>query len=290
MSIKRKGLGRGLDQLLSASTTESVSPGDEYRPIAVELIHPSPYQPRRHFEPEALARLADSIRAQGLIQPIVVRRRSGEYELIAGERRWRAAQLAGLAQIPALVREIDDHEAAALALIENLQREDLDPIEQAEAMRRLIEEFSMTHQQVADVLGVSRPMVSNALRLLDLAPPVRAQLQQRALDTGHARALVVLPVEDQIALAEKIIARSLTVRQVEQMVRQRQQPVDPTIAPKPTEALGPDTERLMNALSEALGVSVSWQAGNGARGVLRIAIDEAAQLDAVVERLLASPR
>ncbi len=283
MSIKRKGLGRGLDQLLSASTTEAADPSADYRPIAVELIHPSPYQPRRHFEPEALARLADSIRAQGLIQPIVVRRRSGEYELIAGERRWRAAQLAGLAQIPALVREIDDHEAAALALIENLQREDLDPIEQAEAMRRLIDEFAMTHQQVADVLGLSRPMVSNALRLLELAPPVRAQLQQRALDTGHARALVILPVEDQIALAEKIIARSLTVRQVEQMVRQRQHPAEP----KPPVALDPDTERLMNALSDALGVPVAWQAGSGSRGVLRITIDDLGQLDAVVARLLA---
>ncbi|WP_407275786.1 ParB/RepB/Spo0J family partition protein [Halothiobacillus sp. DCM-1] len=285
MSIKKKGLGRGLDQLLSASAVGAAAvEGADYRPIAVELIHPSPYQPRRHFEPEALARLADSIRAQGLIQPIVVRRRSGEYELIAGERRWRAAQLAGLAQIPALVRELDDHEAAALALIENLQREDLDPIEQATAMRRLIEEFAMTHQQVADVLGVSRPAISNALRLLDLAPPVQAQLQQRLLDAGHARALATLPADDQAALAEKIIARALTVRQVEQMVRQRQKPTTEVKNPP----ADPDTERLMQQLSEALGVRVSWQSSGGARGVLRIAIDDPAQLDALVGLLLPS--
>lgn len=285
MSIKRKGLGRGLDQLLSASTPEAADSSTDYRPIAVELIHPSPYQPRRHFEPEALARLADSIRAQGLIQPIVVRRRSGEYELIAGERRWRAAQLAGLAQIPALVREIDDHEAAALALIENLQREDLDPIEQAEAMRRLIDEFAMTHQQVADVLGISRPVVSNALRLLDLAAPVSALLQARQIEAGHARALAALPAVDQIALAEKIVARTLTVRQVEQMVRQRQTPSEP----KPPVVSDPDTERLMQTLSDTLGVTVAWQPGAGARGVLRISIEELGQLDAIVARLLTPP-
>lgn len=283
MSIKKKGLGRGLDQLLSVSAAESSGAGGaDYRSIAVELIHPSPFQPRRHFEPEALARLADSIRSQGLIQPIVVRRRSGEYELIAGERRWRAAQLAGLAQLPALVREIDDHEAAALALIENLQREDLDPVEQAVAMRRLIDEFAMTHQQVADVLGVSRPMVSNALRLLDLAPAVQLQLQQRSIDAGHARALVTLPAEDQIALAEKIVARSLTVRQVEHMVRQRQAGSPPP-ASKP---MDPDTERLMQSLSEALGVPVAWQSGGGSRGVLRIAVEESEQLGVIVARLL----
>ncbi len=285
MSIKKKALGRGLDQLLGVSAGDAAdASSSDYRPIAVELIHPSPYQPRRHFDQEALASLADSIRAQGLIQPIVVRRRSGEYELIAGERRWRAAQLAGLTQIPALVREIDDHEAAALALIENLQREDLDPIEQASAIRRLIDEFAMTHQQVADVLGVSRPVVSNALRLLDLAPAVQAELQHRTIDTGHARALAALPMDDQIALAEKIIARSMTVRQVEQMVRYWQSPPS-----RPVAVVDPDTERLMQTVSDALGVPVHWQSMRGTRGVLKIEITEAGQLDAVITRLLAQP-
>ena len=218
MTVKKKGLGRGLDALLRSSEAKD-DPGAQLRDVALELIHPSPFQPRTHFDEDALRSLADSIRAQGLIQPVVLRRRSGEYELIAGERRWRAAQLAGLQQIPAIVRDIDDHQAAALALIENLQREDLDPIEQAEAMRRLIKEFDMTHQQVADILGVSRPVVSNALRLLDLADPVRQLLQDRQLDAGHARALAGLPMAQQPLLAEKIVAKALTVRQVEGMVR-----------------------------------------------------------------------
>ncbi|MHB1230693.1 MAG: ParB/RepB/Spo0J family partition protein [Halothiobacillus sp.] len=282
MTVKKKGLGRGLDALLRSSESHEALEA-QYREVALELIHPSPFQPRTHFDQDALQGLADSIRAQGLIQPVVLRRRSGEYELIAGERRWRAAQMAGLQQIPAIVREIDDHQAAALALIENLQREDLDPIEQAEAMRRLILEFQMTHQQVADILGVSRPVVSNALRLLDLAEPVRTLLQRNQLDAGHARALAALPVEQQLLLAEKIIAKALTVRQVETMVRKLNEPApDSTL----TDKSDPDTEALQRRITDLLGVHVDIQMKTGGRGVISLRFEDPHQLDRILRRLL----
>jgi len=282
MTVKKKGLGRGLDALLRSSEAKD-DPGAQLRDVALELIHPSPFQPRTHFDEEALRSLADSIRAQGLIQPVVLRRRSGEYELIAGERRWRAAQLAGLQQIPAIVRDIDDHQAAALALIENLQREDLDPIEQAEAMRRLIKEFDMTHQQVADILGVSRPVVSNALRLLDLADPVRQLLQDRQLDAGHARALAGLPMAQQPQLAEKILARALTVRQVEGMVRKLNESALSPPVPQPAD---PDTALLLRQISDALGVRVDLVQNARGGGLLKLRFDQPDQLDRILNRLL----
>lgn len=282
MTVKKKGLGRGLDALLRSSEVKD-DPGAQLRDVALELIHPSPFQPRTHFDDDALRSLADSIRSQGLIQPVVLRRRSGEYELIAGERRWRAAQLAGLQQIPAIVRDIDDHQAAALALIENLQREDLDPIEQAEAMRRLIKEFDMTHQQVADILGVSRPVVSNALRLLDLAEPVRQLLQDRQLDAGHARALAGLPMAQQPVLADKIVARALTVRQVESMVRK----VSESALSKPVEQpADPDTAKLLSRISDALGVQVDLVQNARGGGRLNLRFDRPEQLERILDRLL----
>lgn len=282
MTVKKKGLGRGLDALLRSSEAKD-DPGAQLRDVALELIHPSPFQPRTHFDEDALRSLADSIRAQGLIQPVVLRRRSGEYELIAGERRWRAAQLAGLQQIPAIVRDIDDHQAAALALIENLQREDLDPIEQAEAMRRLIKEFDMTHQQVADILGVSRPVVSNALRLLDLADPVRQLLQDRQLDAGHARALAGLPMAQQPLLAEKIVAKALTVRQVEGMVRKLNESALNPPAPQPAD---PDTALLLRQISDTLGVQVDLVQNARGGGRLKLRFDQPGQLDRILNRLL----
>lgn len=282
MTVKKKGLGRGLDALLRSSEAKD-DPGAQLRDVALELIHPSPFQPRTYFDEEALRSLADSIRAQGLIQPVVLRRRSGEYELIAGERRWRAAQLAGLQQIPAIVRDIDDHQAAALALIENLQREDLDPIEQAEAMRRLIKEFDMTHQQVADILGVSRPVVSNALRLLDLAEPVRQLLQDRQLDAGHARALAGLPMAQQPLLAEKIVAKALTVRQVEGMVRKLNESALSPPVPQPTD---PDTALLLRQISDALGVQIDLVQNARGGGRLKLRFDQPGQLDCILNRLL----
>lgn len=282
MTVKKKGLGRGLDALLRSSEAKD-DPGAQLRDVALELIHPSPFQPRTHFDEDALRSLADSIRAQGLIAPVVLRRRSGEYELIAGERRWRAAQLAGLQQIPAIVRDIDDHQAAALALIENLQREDLDPIEQAEAMRRLIKEFEMTHQQVADILGISRPVVSNALRLLDLAEPVRQLLQNKQLDAGHARALAGLPMAQQPLLAEKIVAKALTVRQVEGMVRKLNESALKPPEPIPAD---PDTALLLRQISDALGVQVDLVQNARGGGRLKLRFDQPGQLDRILNRLL----
>lgn len=282
MTVRKKGLGRGLDALLRSSEAKD-DPGAQLRDVALELIHPSPFQPRTHFDEDALRSLADSIRAQGLIQPVVLRRRSGEYELIAGERRWRAAQLAGLQHIPAIVRDIDDHQAAALALIENLQREDLDPIEQAEAMRRLIKEFEMTHQQVADILGVSRPVVSNALRLLDLADPVRHLLQDRQLDAGHARALAALPMAQQPLLAEKIVAKALTVRQVENMVRKLN---ESALSPAAPPSVDPDTALLLRQISDALGVRLDLVQNARGGGRLTLRFDQPGQLDRILNRLL----
>ena len=280
MSTKRKGLGRGLDALLGTADRPEEA-GAQLREIAVDLINPNPFQPRTHFDETALTELADSIRAQGVIQPVVVRRRSGEYELIAGERRWRAAQKAGLSRIPAVIREIDDNQAAAMALIENLQREDLDAIEQAKAIQRLVQEFSLTHQQVADILGISRPAVSNALRLLDLAAPVQKLLRERTIDAGHARSLAALPKKEQVPLAEKVVARTLTVRQVESMVsRYLQQPGRPE-----TPEADADTRALERRLADALGLAVSVHANRQGRGRVTLAFDSLDQLDGLIARL-----
>ncbi|MGC9456229.1 MAG: ParB/RepB/Spo0J family partition protein [Halothiobacillaceae bacterium] len=279
MSTKRKGLGKGLEQLLSASAQRGEGP--ELREVSLDLIRRNPFQPRLTFDEQALAELADSIRAQGVIQPVVLRRRSGEYELIAGERRWRAAQLAGLERVPAVVREIDDAQAAAIALIENLQRENLNPVEQAQAMHRLVDEFSLTHQQVADMLGTSRPAVSNALRLLELAPEVQEMLRGRQLDMGHARALLPLPLEDQPELARKIVARALTVRQVEQMVNRFQAGPSESQQPAPD----PDTQRLERLLSETTGLAARIRSSKRGRGTVTLSFDSLDQLDGFLSRL-----
>ena len=285
MSTKRKGLGRGLDALLGTADRPEQEEGAQLRELAVDLINPNPFQPRKRFDEAALTELADSIRAQGVIQPVVVRRRSGEYELIAGERRWRAAQKAGLDHIPAVIREIDDNQAAAMALIENLQREDLDAIEQAQAMQRLIKEFELTHQQVADVLGVSRPAVSNALRLLDLAAPVQKLLRERRIEAGHARSLAALPKKEQAGIADKVVARTLTVRQVESMVsRYLKQAAAPTAGTD-----DPDTRALERRLGEALGTRVSIQANRRGKGNVTLAFDSLDQLDGLIDRLVGSP-
>ncbi|MFP4155709.1 MAG: ParB/RepB/Spo0J family partition protein [Halothiobacillaceae bacterium] len=280
MSTKRKGLGKGLEQLLSVSAQRADGP--ELREVSLELIRRNPFQPRLTFDETALAELADSIRAQGVIQPVVLRRRSGEYELIAGERRWRAAQLAGLERVPAVVRDIDDAQAAAIALIENLQRENLNPVEQAQAMNRLVEEFALTHQQVADMLGTSRPAVSNALRLLELAPEVQDLLRARRLDMGHARALLPLSRADQSALAERIVARALTVRQVERMVHRHQSGPDSS---SPSAEPDADTQRLERLLSETTGLAARIRAGKRGRGTVTLSFDSLDQLDGFLSRL-----
>jgi len=278
MNTKRKGLGRGLGELLGASQQAE---GAQLREVPVDLIRRNPFQPRMHFDETSLRELADSIRAQGVIQPVVLRRRSGEYELIAGERRWRAAQLAGLERVPAVVREIDDTQAAAIALIENLQRENLNPIEQAKAKARLVNEFGLTHQQVADMLGSSRPAVSNALRLLELDEDVQAMLADQRLDMGHARALLPLPAESQRELAAKITARALTVRQVEKMVSNYH--AFKGTAPPPV-SVDPDTRRLERDLGERLGLPVAIRTGRGGRGTVTLRFDSLDQLDGLLER------
>jgi len=281
MNTKRKGLGRGLGELLG---TSQQAEGSQLREVPVDLIRRNPFQPRIHFDETSLRELADSIRAQGVIQPVVLRRRSGEYELIAGERRWRAAQLAGLERVPAVVREIDDTQAAAIALIENLQRENLNPIEQAKALARLVNEFGLTHQQVADMLGSSRPTVSNALRLLELDEEVQTMLADQRLDTGHARALLSLPAESQRELAAKITARALTVRQVEKMVSNYHASKNTKSTAPPPVVADPDTRRLERELGERLGLPVTIRTGRGGRGTVTLRFDSLDQLDGLLER------
>src|SRR5690606_30519281 len=211
-AAKKRGLGRGLDALLGSgavrpSASSGVTDGEvavdegELRELPIDSLHAGRYQPRHNFAPEALEELAQSIRAQGLIQPIIVRPHQGGYEIIAGERRWRAARLAGLEQVPCLVREVDDRATVAMALIENIQREDLNPLEEAEALRRLIDEFDLTHQETAEAVGRSRAAVSNLLRLLELPRAIRDLLEQQRLDMGHARALLTLPEDRAVRLA-----------------------------------------------------------------------------------------
>ncbi|MDE3012342.1 MAG: ParB/RepB/Spo0J family partition protein, partial [Pseudomonadota bacterium] len=217
---KPKGLGRGLDALLSGG--ESTPTDDVPHTLALDALQPGRYQPRSHMDPTALETLAASIREQGLLQPILVRPVAPErYEIIAGERRWRAARLAGLEQVPVLVREIPDEATLAVALIENIQREDLNPLEEAAGLQRLLDEFGMTHERAAHAVGRSRAAVSNLLRLLDLEPSVRALLSEGALDMGHARALLALPLTEQPEAALDVVDRALNVRATEQMVQRR---------------------------------------------------------------------
>jgi len=232
--IKKRGLGRGLDALLGTaehqSDEEVAAPvGTNLAEIAVDQIHPGQYQPRRNIRDEGIAELAASIKAQGVMQPIVLRHRAiGGYEIIAGERRWRAAQLAGLDCIPAVIKEVSDERAVAMALIENIQREDLNPLEEALALQRLSEEFHLTQQQAADAVGKSRVAVTNLLRLLNLTAPVREMLAEGELEMGHARALLSLSPLEQEQAARQVVAKGLSVRQTEALVRQRMRPASLT--------------------------------------------------------------
>jgi len=252
--------------------------------IAVASIGPGRYQPRREFDEEALAELAASISAQGLMQPVVVRaREGGRYELIAGERRWRAAQLAGLTQVPALVREVGDEQASAMALIENIQREDLNPLEEALALDRLKDEFGLTQQQIADTVGKSRVAVTNLLRLLNLAPKVRDMLGNGDLEMGHARALLSLAAIDQERAAIEVIERQLSVRQTEALARQWLQPK--AIGTAKVAQQDPDTAALERRLSDNLGapVQIRQDAKGGGQMVIKYAsLDE---LDGILQHL-----
>jgi len=273
-----RGLGRGLDALLGGDM-ETVSSSDALRTLQVGLLQPGKYQPRTQMDQESLQQLADSIKAQGIMQPILVRPVSSEkFEIIAGERRWRAAQLAGLTEVPTLVREIADEAALAMSLIENIQRENLNPLEEAAGIKRLIDEFSMTHQLAAEAVGRSRTAVTNLLRLLNLAQPVQDLLMQGRIDMGHARALLSLSGAKQITTAEQIAQKALSVREAEALVKRLLQ-----AKPAAVEKTGDqDVLRLQEELSESLGAQVKIQAAKGGAGTVSIRYHSLDQLDGLV--------
>jgi len=289
---KRAGLGRGLDALLgnsavSEGTTQTKSTGNSgLRELAVDLISRSPYQPRSDFNEEALQELADSIRAQGVVQPVVVRPAAGKpghFELIAGERRWRAAQLAGLHEVPAVVKEVDDQAAMAMALIENIQRQQLNPMEEAVALNRLIDEFGLTHEQTAEAVGRSRAAVSNMLRLLNLEDGVKALLSEGRIEMGHARALLALSGGVQFKAARDVADRGLSVRETEKLVKKL---ANPSTAQKTSATtLDPDTRRLQDDLSEKLGARVQFQSGKGGKGKLVIHYNSLDELDGILNHI-----
>jgi ParB family chromosome partitioning protein len=278
---KVKGLGRGLDALLGSG--DEPAAGETLATISIEALQPGRYQPRTRMDPESLAELAGSIKAQGVMQPILVRPlEAGRYEIVAGERRWRAARMAGLTSVPALVREVPDRHALAIALIENLQREDLNPLEEAAGVKRLIEEFGMTHVEAAEALGRSRVAVTNALRLLELAPPVQELVREGKLDMGHARALLALPALKQIEIARIAVAKQLSVRQVEALVA--------GLAKRPAAdartRVDRDVARLEEEVSQRLGTTVKIQSGmKPGSGKLVIHYATLDQLDALLRKL-----
>lgn len=279
--VKSKGLGRGLDALL-AGDMGTVGEADALRMLKVNQLQPGKYQPRSYMDDEALQTLAASIKTQGIMQPILVRELAADkYEIIAGERRWRASQLAGLEEVPVLVREIADEAALAMALIENIQRENLNPLEEAIGIKRLIDEFSMTHEKAAEAVGRSRVAVSNLLRLLTLSKPVQDLLMKNALDMGHARALVGLESGQQVMLANRIVSEQLSVREVEQAVKAKQT----SVKPKAKKATNYDVLELQERLSQTLGTSVSISSKSDTAGVLKINYSHLDQLDEIIAKL-----
>jgi ParB family chromosome partitioning protein len=305
MVAKKRGLGRGLDALLGSTRAESAAPatpaqavaaavsptaepeaGDELRMLGVEQLQRGKYQPRVDMHNESLEDLADSIRAQGVVQPIVVRRiEAGKYEIIAGERRWRAAQLAGLQEVPVVVRDMDDRAAIAVALIENIQREDLNPLEEARALERLIEEFNMTHQQAAEAVGRSRTAVSNLLRLLELGEVATAMVQRGELEMGHARALLALQGRAQADAAHQVVNQGLSVRATERLVKKLlAAPGEPGAKAAP-ERRDPDLVHLEQGLSDRIGAPVQVQHNQKGKGRLVINYNSLDELDGILEHI-----
>lgn len=298
VSSKKRGLGRGLDALLGAARPPAfdlhdAAPGAP-QPLAVERITRLPveqiqrgrYQPRRDFDPDALRELADSIAAQGVIQPIVVRPLDGErYEIIAGERRWRAAQQAGLGEIPVVVREADEPTAVAIGLIENIQRADLNPLEEAGALERLLGEFGLTHQQIAEAVGKSRTTITNLLRLLELNTDVKAYLEHAQLEMGHARALLGLKGAQQSAAAKQVVSAGLSVRETERLVRRLQQAGETAPSPAPKRALDPNVRHLQDDLADRLGARVEILQGTKGAGKLVIAYNSLDELDGILSHI-----
>ncbi len=279
-----KGLGRGLDALLSGGDSEK---DEVMRDLNVELLKPGKYQPRSHMDEASLNDLASSIKAQGIIQPILVRQLEDKsYEIIAGERRWRAARIAGLSHVPVLVRSVPDNAALAMALIENIQRENLNPLEEATGIQRLIDEFQMTHQVAADAVGRSRSAASNLLRLLKLPVTVQNMLMENKLDMGHARALLSLDNAQQVMLANKIILEGLSVREAEKLVNK--QATDPD-KPKKEPKINRDTQRLQEEVSAFLGTKVEIKQGAKESGKLIIEYANHDSLDELIAKLKIAP-
>ena len=296
--MKKRGLGRGLDALLGShqaakktaeenaiGTIEGTLPADgELRELPVEFLQRGKYQPRRDMNQEALEELANSIRAQGLMQPIVVRPIGPDkYEIIAGERRWRAAQLASLDKIPVVIRDVPDEAAIAMALIENIQREDLNPMEEAIALSRLQHEFKLTHQQIADAVGKSRATVTNLLRLMSLREDVRRLLEHGDLEMGHARAILGLPSELQVSAAQTVVGKGMSVRQTEAMVRALlEEKQHPKSAPQRLDA---DIKRLQDELSEKIGAAVAIQHGPKGKGKLVLSYNSLDELEGILAHI-----
>jgi ParB family chromosome partitioning protein len=311
MAVKKRGLGRGLDALLGSGShaapqdtpttaaavvqpelkavpvaedlPEATAPDGALRMVPVDVIQRGKYQPRIDMHQESLQDLADSISAQGVVQPIVLRSiAAGRYEIIAGERRWRAAQLAGLHEIPAVVREVEDRAAIAIALIENIQRENLNPLEEARALERLIREFEITHEQAAEAVGRSRAAVSNLLRLLDLEDVVKDMVAHGKLEMGHARALLALRGAQQVEAARQVVSRGLTVRATEGLVKsiQRPQPAKPAVVKKDA-----NIRHLETSLSDKLGASVAVRQGRGGKGKLEISYNSLDELDGILQHI-----
>lgn len=281
--VKPKGLGRGLDALL-AGDIESAGKEDALRALNIEQMQPGKYQPRTQMDQESLANLAGSIRSQGIMQPILVRELAdGKYEIIAGERRWRAAQLAGLQEVPVLVREIPDEAALAMALIENIQRENLNPLEEAAGIKRLIDEFAMTHEKAAEAVGRSRAAVTNLLRLLNLTEPVQQMLMQGRIDMGHGRALLALAGARQMTAAEEIAQKELSVRSAEQLIKKLlSEKQDNKLIKKTNDK---DVMRLQEEIAEHIGASVQIQSGRSGTGTLKIHYTSLDQLEDIIFRL-----
>lgn len=288
MSAKKRGLGRGLDALLATSQSASRQQQDtpvaqsELSKLPIEYLQPGKYQPRKDMSPEALEELASSIRSQGVIQPIVVRQiDENRYEIIAGERRWRASQLAQLDVVPCLIKNVPDEAAVAIALIENIQREDLNAMEEAQALDRLMKEFELTHGEVAEAVGKSRTTVTNLLRLNNLNEDVKLLVEHGDIEMGHARALLALEGEAQSTAAQTVSGKGLTVRDTEKLVRKLLEPVKP----KPEKKLDPDVQGLITRLSESLGAQVNIDHNAKGKGKLVINFNDLDQLDGILSRI-----
>ncbi len=296
MAAKKRGLGKGLEALLGAGATVAAatpqesaaepegSRDGELKNLPVDILQRGVYQPRIDMNPEALEELANSIRAQGVVQPIVVRPiGGGKYEIIAGERRWRATQLAGLHEIPAVIRDVPDQAAMAMALIENIQREELNPMEEAQALHRLIEEFGLTHQQTADAVGRSRASVSNLLRLLGLNEDVKRLLENGDIEMGHARAILALSGEQQSEVARTVAGKGLSVRETERLVKRTLE--GPAASASKEKKVDPDINRLEQELGERIGARVAIQHGAKGKGKLVINYNSLDELDGILEHI-----